>query len=398
MTVARGSERRLAALFSISVFHGAIAAAQPVTSQPPTVARNVDQGNTWEYGAFVDIAAINAFNNPPNRLFRSRGTTWHVDGIYLDMTGASLKRKPSNESRWGTELLVHTGKDDEIFGFSATAPNIERSEWLRHLGLANVSYLAPAGKGLTVQGGIFSSLIGYDSLYAKDNFNYTRPWGADFTPYLMLGVNASYPVTDTLTATAFVVNGYWHLADANGVPSSGVQLAYRPTSAVTVKQTVLAGPHQTNTSLRFWRWLSDTIVERRSGRIALAAEYHFATEKVDHVAVDRAWWMAAQLPVRWNVRGPWSVAIRPEVAWDSTGRWTLAEQTVAALTSTLEYRLPFKWTNSIVRIEHRVDHSRGPQGGFFAEGPAANGGLRLTPTQHLLLVAALVTFDSPASR
>jgi len=266
MTLARRSDCRFAALFSISVLHGAAAAAQPVALEAPRIAQSVSQGEPWQYGAFVDIAGVNDFNNPPNQLFRSRGTVWHVDGVYLNMAGASLKRKPSADSRWGTELLVQSGKDDEVFGFSATAPNLAGSDWLRHLGLANVSYLAPAGKGLTIQGGIFSSLIGYDSLYAKDNFNYTRPWGADFTPYLMLGVNASYPVTDKLTATAFVVNGYWHLADANGVPSAGLQLAYRPTTELTVKQTVLAGPHQENTSFGFWRFLSDTIVERRSGR------------------------------------------------------------------------------------------------------------------------------------
>ena len=54
----------------------------------------------------------------------------------------------------------------------------------------------------------------------------------------------------------------------------------------------------------------------------------------------RAWWVAAQLPVRWNFEGPWSIAVRPELAWDSTGRWTLAEQTVKAITTTLEYRAP----------------------------------------------------------
>ena len=81
---------------------------------------------------------------------------------------------------------------------------------------------------------MFSSLIGYDSLYAKDNLTYTRPWGADYTPYLMLGVNASYPVTDALTATGFVLNGYWHLANANRVPSVGGQLAYKASDRITV--------------------------------------------------------------------------------------------------------------------------------------------------------------------
>src|SRR4029077_9587469 len=160
--------------------------------------------------------------SPSNHVFRNRGTTPRVDKWDLNMTGAYLKKAPSESSRVGVELTVQEGHDSELFGFSATAPNIGGADWLLHLGPTNVSYIAPVGKGLTIQGGIFSSLIGYDSLYAKDNFNYSRPWGADFTPYLMMGINASYPLTNKLNGTLFVVNGYWHLADANSVPSTGV--------------------------------------------------------------------------------------------------------------------------------------------------------------------------------
>lgn len=365
------------------------------TADQPTVA---PPSNDWTFGGFVDLAYLNALQDPVNRLFRSRGTAWHVDDLYLNMTGAYAKRKPNEDSRWGAELLVHAGKDDEIFGFSATAPNLEGSDWLRHLGLANVSSLAPVGKGVTLQGGIFASLIGYDSLYAKDNFNYTRPWGADFTPYLMLGVNAAYPFTDKLTATFYAVNGYWHLANANSVPSSGVQLAYEPTPDVTLKETVLAGPHQSDTSFEFWRFLSDTIVERRVDRLTIAGEFQLATERVDATDPFRAWWVSAQLPVRWNVQGPWSIAIRPEVARDSSGRWTLAEQTVAALTSTLEYKRPYKWSSTILRVEHRVDRSTGAQGGFFDDFETSPGVPALRPTQHLLIFAAIFTFDSPSQR
>jgi hypothetical protein len=350
------------------------------------------------YGAFVDVAYLRAFNDPANKLFRSRGTAWHLNELDMNMAGASIKKKATEESRWGTELLVQFGKDDEVFGFSATAPNIGGADVLRHLGLANVSYLAPVGKGLTLQGGIFASVIGYDSLYAKDNLNYTRPWGADYTPYLMLGVNASYPLTSKLTGTFYAVNGYFHLADANGVPSSGLQLAYAATPQVTLKQAVLVGPHQPNTSLEFWRYLSDTIVERRTQRLVVAGEAIVATERVDAAEPFRASWVSAQLPVRWTVQGPWSIAIRPEIAWDSAGRWTGAEQTVNALTTTLEYRAPVKSANAILRLEYRVDHSTGPQGGFFDDHEISPGVVGLTPTQHLLIVAAIFTFDGAYSR
>jgi hypothetical protein len=382
-----------ALLFVLGITTQAGAQEPPAaTTAQPSVNPNVT------YGGFLDLGYLYAFNDPLNKLFRSRGTAWHLNDLYLNMTGAYAKKKASEQSRWGSELLVQTGKDDEIFGFSATAPNLDGSEWLRHLGLANVSYLAPAGKGLTLQGGIFASLIGYDSLYAKDNLNYTRPWGADFTPYLMLGVNASYPFSDRLTGTFYVVNGYWHLANANSVPSSGAQLAYKPTPQVTVKETVLAGPHQSNTSFEFWRFLSDTIVERRTDRVVGAFEYQISTEQVDASEPFRAWWMSAQLPIRWAIQGPWSVAVRPEIAWDSDGRWTLAEQTVKALTTTLEYRLPYKSAGAILRLEHRVDNSTGPQGGFFDDHESSPGVIALTPTQHLLIFGVIFTFDGSYAR
>jgi hypothetical protein len=352
----------------------------------------------WQYGGFVDVGYLRDFNEPSNHLFRSRGTAFHVNEWDLNMAGAYVKKKASEQSRWGTELLVQGGADEEVFGFSATAPNLAAAGWIGHLGLANVSYLAPVGTGLTVQGGIFASLVGYDSLYAKDNFNYTRPWGADFTPYLMMGINASYAVSDKATATAFVVNGYWHLADANRVPSSGGQLAYKVSPRVTVKQTVLAGPHQANTSLTFWRVLSDSIVEWRGDRVIAAFEYQLSTERVDGAGNARAWWTSAQLPVHWAVRGRWSVSVRPEVAWDSTGRWTGAEQSIKALTTTLEYRAPYRWANAIVRLEHRVDDSRGAGGGFFSGGELSPGVVDLAPTQHLLILGLIFTFDSPSQR
>jgi hypothetical protein len=362
----------------------------PVVVEPPPTA--------WTYGGFVDVGYLRDFNDPANHLFRSRGTAFHVDAWDLNMAGAYVKKKASEEARWGTELLVQGGKDEEVFGFSATAPNLAGADVLGHFGLANISYLAPVGSGLTVQAGIFGSLLGYDSLYAKDNFNYTRPWGADFTPYLMTGVNASYAVTDKATATAFVVNGYWHLADANHVPSSGGQLAYKANPQVTIKETVLVGPHQANTSLGFWRVLSDTIVERRVDRVVAAFEYQLSTEGVDEPGNPRAWWMSAQLPVHWTVRGPWSVSVRPEVAWDSTGRWTGFEQSIKALTTTLEYRAPLQWANAVVRLEHRVDDSRGAAGGFFKGSELSPGVVGLTPTQQLLILGLMFTFDSPSQR
>ena len=356
-------------------------------------ARPTAQGpaSAYQFGAFLDIAELSSNTEPANHLFRNRGTTPRVDEVDVNMAGAYLRRPIADGSPLGFEATVHAGEDSKVFGFSATAPSLGGAEVLTHLGPTNVSYRASVGRGLTIQGGIFSSLIGYDSLYAKDNFAYTRPWGADYTPYLMLGVNATYHVSDRLTATGLVVNGYWHLAHANNVPSIGSQLAYTPASGLTLKQTVLYGPHQPDTSIGLWRVLSDSIIERKGDRVTVAGELQVSTEQV--AGANRAWWVSVQAPVHWTVAGPWSVTARPEWCRDSAGRWTGFEQTVAAITTTLEYRLAFAQASARLRGEYRYDRSTGAGGGFFTGPLDGRGTPALTPGQHLGIVAVILAFD-----
>jgi Putative beta-barrel porin-2, OmpL-like. bbp2 len=361
--------------------------APPVAAQDEPAA----PAPQWHYGAFADGAYLYDFNSPANHLFRDRGTTAYVDEPVLNMAGAWIRKDASDRSRWGMELTLQGGKDSEAFGFSATAPNLAGATGLRHLGPTDVSYLAPVGKGLTVQAGIFSSLIGYDSLYAKDNLNYTRPWGADYTPYLMLGVNASYPFTAKLTGTLFEVSGYWHLAHANNVPSSGGQAAYKVTDHTTLKETVLYGPHQSDTSLEFWRFLSDSIAEWKTDRFITAFECQVSEEKVVSADHPRAWWISVQMPLHWSPRGPWSVTVRPEIAWDSQGRWTGGPQFIKAVTSTFDYRIPYRSAKAVVRLEHRFDNSHG--GGFFNDGYISPGTPGLKPSQHLFIAALILTLE-----
>jgi hypothetical protein len=108
--------------------------------------------------------------------------------------------------------------------------------------------------------------------------------------------------------------------------------------------------------------------------------------------------MSAQLPLHLALHGPWSVSVRPEFARDRAGRWTGAEQSIVAVTTTLEYRSAYRWANGIVRLEYRFDNSRGPGGGFFDAREISPGVVALKPTQHLLILGLMLTFDSPPSR
>ena len=383
----------------VAISSPGIAAGQETPPQQPQAQAEaqtdqVSPAPRWQYGAFADLGYLLDFNYPANHLFRDRSTTFKVNELDLNMAALYVKKEASEHSRWGTELTWQAGKDSEGFGFSATAPNLDGARWLRHIGLADVSYLAPVGNGLTIQAGIFNSLIGYDGLYAKDNFTYTRPWAGDYTPYLMMGVNASYPFTKKLTGTLYVINGYAHLSHANSVPSTGGQVADKATNRVTLKETLFYGPQQSNTSLSYWRFFSDSIAEWKTARFIVAFEYQAGTEGLATPGNPRIFWTLAQLPLHWILSRHWSVTLRPEVFWDPEGRLTGSDQFIKANTSTLEYRWPFRRFNTIVRLEHRFDNSTGRAAGFFNGGLTPSGVVGLTPSQQLLILGVIASFDS----
>ncbi|MBI3565514.1 MAG: outer membrane beta-barrel protein [Elusimicrobia bacterium] len=376
--------------------HRSLALALAASAALASPSRAAGPEALWHASAFADGSYADDLNHPSNHLFRGRGTTPLVGQPVLNMAGVGLRKDAAESSRWGLELGAQTGKDAKAFGYSATSPNIDHGDALSHIAKANVSYLAPVGSGLTVQAGLFGSLIGEESLYAKDNFNYTRAWISDFSPYLMFGANASYAFDEKDSAALYVVNEYFHLSRSNAEPAYGVQYARKQAPGLTLKETVFYGPDQRATAVGYWRLFSDSIVEWRAGeRVSTWLAYDVGTERLAEQAGEpRVFWMGAAAAARWNVSGPWSVAERPEFYWDRNGRLTGSRQLVEALTSTLEYKAAFGRHGAIVRLEHRYDFSTGPDGGFYRGGDSVPGTPGLRPSHHMVIAALIWTFDA----
>jgi len=368
-------------------------ASQMLDVQPETP---TNSSSSWRYGAYLDAGFSVNFNFPDNDRWRSRTTTFRHNQAAPNMVLAYVRKDVSEASRWGMELGVQGGYDSVNFAFLQGEKKVDGADGLRHLHRANASYLASVGNGLKVTVGLFDSLMGYESLYAKDNVNYTRSWIADHTPYMMFGVNAAYPVNDRLTVTAFVINRYYHLAYTVAQPSYGGKWSYALTHRLTARQTLYWGPDQTEASPELWRLYGNHILEWKGDEVTIVASYDIGTENIaDRPGRPRTFVMGGNFVVRWHVAGPWFVAVRPEFYWDRNGRWTGSEQFVKAVTSTVEYALPYQGTKTVVRMEHRYDESTGTGGGFFKNGESSFGVPKLTAGQHLLLFGLLLTFDSP---
>lgn len=86
--------------------------------------------------------------------------------------------------------------------------------------------------------------------------------------------------------------------------------------------------------------------------------------------------------------------MRPELFWDPDGRLTPFKQLIASNTESMEYPWSRRGWSAIARFEHRFDNSTGPGGGFFADYFVSPGVAALTPSQNLLLLVLIVSYDS----
>src|SRR5262249_62338673 len=102
--------------------------------------------------------------------------------------------------------VVHGG---ELRGV-ATGPAV----W-RHVVQASVQWQTKLGRGLLLEAGVFPCHVGYEGFQSKDNWNYTRSWLGELSPYYSAGLKAAYPLSDHWSTQLHVVNGWQVIADNN---------------------------------------------------------------------------------------------------------------------------------------------------------------------------------------
>lgn len=295
------------------------------------------QDSPWHYGAYVDLSYPANFNSGDTHPWRSKATTYRLSEFSPNMGMLYIKKEASQDSRWGLEFGGQAGYDTDL-QLPATS-RLPGADILRYFSRANISYLAPVGNGLTLTGGLINSFIGFESMYAKDNPNYTRSWIADYSPYSLIGAGGQYPLNETMDVGAYVVSDFNYLSHVNNHPKYAGQLTWRITPNFKLTQNVFFGPEQTDTSLKYWRAFSDTLLQWSGVDYTVALAYDVGTEQSAGPSHVQVFWNGAALFTRWQVSGPWAIALRPELYWDPNGTLTGSIQFIKAVTATVEYTL-----------------------------------------------------------
>jgi hypothetical protein len=160
-----------------------------------TISGYIDTSAEWNPNGNAGNA-----NLPPYR-FNSPSK---ADGFNLDVIQLRID-KPLDEADWaaGYRADLWFGPDANSLGTSSFLGGNSSDFAIRQ---AYVALRAPVGTGLDFKMGVFDSIIGYESLEAGNNPNFTRSYGNSMEPTTQTGLLASYRFCDAFSASAGVAN------------------------------------------------------------------------------------------------------------------------------------------------------------------------------------------------
>jgi hypothetical protein len=292
------------------------------------------------YGYFFDKPT----ENVPLRNFDTKHNTFSLGLVEL-----AAEQKVTTANRLGFRLDLQAGRTAEIV--NSFEPG--GLDFLKNIEQAYGSYLF--GSKLQVDVGKFVTPAGAEVIETKDNWNYSRSLlFALAIPYYHAGLRATVPVTDKVTLSGMLVNGWNAVQDNNSGKTWGVGAILKPSARVTLAQNFIGGAEQQGNSSDK-RFLTDTtLTVSPTDKLSLMANYDYGTDTVLGTDVK---WQGIAVYARFQATPSWALSPRFEWFDDADGFATGAVQKVKEFTITSEQKLGGKL---LTRVEYRRDFSDQP--------------------------------------
>ena len=368
------------------------ALAQPVTPAPvsplaspapatPAAAADAakDAGPKFSASGYLESYYGYNFNTPSNGITNARAYDNRHDSFTLQnaqveasVTAGSLSGRLGVQ--FGSLGAAYYLAEPTLGGTSTTAVNT--GDLWKYVQQANVSWVAPIGRGLTLSAGIFMAPIGPENLPVKDNWNWSLSFASLVLPNYQTGLSLTYPVTDALSISLGVFNGWDSVVDGNSDKSVTLTIAHKVEGKHSL-QFLYAGGNERRSGApegRPWRHLFDLFAI-----VDLTPWFSFYVHGdagFEQHRFGTTTWAAGAISMRFRVK-PWLyVAVRGDVFWediakDAAGQpapVVLPSSTMGAGTLTLDFR---PHPNFSIRPEYR--HDRGNANAFFSNQVAGAG-------------------------
>jgi hypothetical protein len=373
----------------------ATAAAAATASDATTVAKTPEKAPSW---AEPDEDAV---VGPASTGGQPLSITGLVDTYYTYNTN-----KPED----GTNTLYYTNPNSRGFGLNQAKLEIEakgegpvgfRSDiWfgsgarlfrdgLEPGPLEDVIYLQQAfgyyafENGMQLDVGLFGTIAGLEVAESHLNWNYSRGllWAWN-EPFSHLGARFSAPITDTLTGTLLLVNGFDNAFDQNSGKSYGTQGSWAPSDRFNTTLTWIHGPENDLTNVGWQRNASWNFYGGLHEKFEVMGNFDYISNTDPFKVKSTSWGVGGY--ARYNATDKFRIAQRYEYFDDKEARSTGVEQTLKEYTLTFEYAPEPRF---ITRFEWRRDWSTVP---YFSCTDCGSLGFR--NNQNTLTVGMMYVF------
>jgi hypothetical protein len=314
-------------------------------------------GSRVQLHGFVDVYAAWNPNRPSDRNNFEPGTGTTAQkanqfGLNLAALDVSLDTNPV-----GFHLVAVAGTGTDV----VHAAEIDANAW-RYVYQASVSYKLDAGRGVLFELGIQPSHIGFESFFSKDNWNYTRGWMGEFSPYYQTGLKVATSFDDHWSGQLWLLNGWQNIEDNNNGKAFGTQVAYAK-GPLGLTLNTFFGPELPDDDAH-WRSFVDFVGTLKiSENVSAAASVDLGRQTRPQAAA--AEWLGASVWLRYllsnspssSSTSPHSssaLALRVEYFHDPDAAVSPLSQNLFSSTLTFEVR-PHPWL--ILKVEGRYDRS-----------------------------------------
>lgn len=172
------------------------------------------------------------FNHPPGRVNSLRAYDVLSNAFSLNQAALvfELPADAANGRRFGTRLDLQFGQATATL--QGNPANENRPDIYRNIFQAYGRYVAPVGKGLTIDFGKWASSLGFEGNYTKDQLNYSRSFFFYYLPFYHMGFRTNYQINDKFAVNYWITNGTQQTEPFNSYKDEMFGLNITPTKTV----------------------------------------------------------------------------------------------------------------------------------------------------------------------
>lgn len=198
-------------------------------------------GDAVTMSLYMDVNYGYSLNHPRDNTFTGTASVPRHNEFNINLASVGLEWNYKNvigrlSLQYGSMLSIVQDLD----GTTSRGRNMAVQN-LRYIREGTVGYHFDALHGVNVEGGIFMSYIGLESFLLAENWNYQRSVVCEHTPFYFQGMRVQIFTSDRFKIEPWLMNGWQTYGKYNLAPSTGMQLRWIPTEAVSLASNFYLG-------------------------------------------------------------------------------------------------------------------------------------------------------------